>query len=78
MQFGCTLRSRFTRHCEVFVNIVRVAAFLIVLHEKAAELAIGVAEIRRIQMAIDIEVRVQAVLATTDDVGEATYAVQII
>ena len=69
VQFGCAFRYRLSGDAQRIVDVVRVSIGLTRRAKEAAELAINVANVRRIEMAIDVEVSRASVLLPPHRVG---------
>jgi hypothetical protein len=78
VQLGRALRHRFARHGDAFLDAVRVSVGHARRAIEAAELAVGVADVRVVEMAVDVEVSAPPVEATTHGVGQLRERGQIV
>src|SRR5687768_105116 len=74
VQFRSALAHGFTGNPERLVDIMRVGVSLAGSAIEAAELTISVANVGRIEMAIDVEIGTSAVLSPAHSVGEFTQS----
>src|SRR6478672_2368495 len=68
----------FTGNPQAVVNVMRVGVGLSRCAIKAAKLAVGVANIRRIEVAVNIEISGAAMLAAANAVGEFAQGRQVV
>ena len=77
MKFGCAFAYRLTRDAQGIIDVVRVGIGLARSAKEAAEFAVDIANVRRIEMTIDIEISRAAMLLSTNSVREFTKRIQI-
>ena len=78
VQFGCAFGDCLGCDFQTVVDVVRVSIRLARRAKEPAKLSIGVTDVRRVQVAIDVEVRGAPVTSTTHEVGEFTERRQIV
>src|SRR5947207_11218378 len=77
MQLSRAFVERLAGDLQRIIDVVRVSVRLARSAIEAAELAVDVANIRRIEMPIDVEVSGAAVLLSTNCVGEFAQRVEV-
>jgi len=77
VKFGCAFAYRLTGEAQRIVYVVRVGTGLARCPKEAAELAVNVTDIRRIEMPINVEISRTSVSLPANSVREFTKRVQI-
>ena len=78
VQFSRAFRDGLTRDAQGIVDVVRIGIRLTRRAKETTELAIGITDIRRIEMPIDVEVRRPAMLLSSRGVGKFAQRVEIV
>ena len=78
MKFGGAFAYRLTGYAQRIIYVVRVGIRLARRAKEAAEFAIDVTDIRRIEMTIDIEISRASVLSSTNCISEFAQPIQIV
>ncbi len=78
MQFSRAFGHRLSRDAQGIVDVVRIGVGLARRAKETAKLAINVANVRRIEMTIDVEVSRAPVFRSPDSVGKFAQRVEIL
>ena len=77
VQLGRTFGNGVAGDLDAFLDGMRVRTFLPRTFVKAAKFAVGDADVRVVEMAVDVVIRRQAVLSAADRVGQLAERVQV-
>ncbi len=75
MQFGCAFRNGLARDAQGIIDVMRVSVRLTRGAVEPAKLAVNVADVRRIEMPVDVEISRAAMFLPADGVGEFAQGV---
>ena len=78
MKLGRSFRDGLPRDLDPFRDRMRLSAFLPRPLVKPAKLAVGNADVRVVEMPVDVEVSRLAMLFATDEVGEHANGVEVV
>src|SRR5712691_1107282 len=78
MQFGRSFRDCLARDAQGIIDVMRVSVRLARGAVEPAKLAVNVADVRRIEMPVDVEISRAAMLLPADGVGEFAQGVEIV